>query len=153
MDPFSMNTMLLRLAVTLRRGDISMDKRSGLGDCSSTRGLVLESPGESDRINFSTLDAFNAILTLDRSVVATCYESGGQEVLNIDPSQSDSDAILLPLHIIAFANPDLKTNAKPHEANSNIHNVRLVTSGSDYWPKIGASDPLDINPVGYLCSS
>jgi hypothetical protein len=144
MDPFTMVTMLLRLATTLQHqnGDISMQKSTGVH---TTRAPTMEPQKWDNRISFSTLDAFSAILTLDRGVVAACYEL--EEPLKVEIMvAARGDGLVV--------NPNQNTtiplrNAQGNE-NSSVHNVRYITSGTDYWIKIKASDPLDIDPLGYL---
>ncbi|KAF8330230.1 hypothetical protein F5887DRAFT_1081931 [Amanita rubescens] len=134
MESFTLITMLLRLAVTLRHqnGDISM----------RTGGSSIMEPQKQwdDRINFSTMDAFSAILTLDHGVVAVCYES--EEPLKVE----------IVVGVTTCGSPDLKTNAERDEVNPSGYNVRFITSGTDYWPEIKESDILNVDPLGYLGS-
>ena len=153
MDKFSMITMLLRAAVTLRHRDEDLT----LWAFRPTHSSSHISRSDCDfEINFTTLEAFNALMTPNDGVVAACYRDEEQLVMPhvhnegcIDDPVLDSvkQKYMMPCHIVVMANADKQTNAL--ETNSNPLNLRFITDGVDLWPKIkesqaGNYDPLDL---------
>ncbi|KAF8336794.1 hypothetical protein F5887DRAFT_985724 [Amanita rubescens] len=153
MDKFSMVTMLLQATVTLRHRDEDLTLWAFRPTHSS--GHISGSDPK-----FTTLEAFNALLTPNEGVVAACYLD--EEPLTMphvhkegcidDPVlDSDKQKYMMPCHIVVMANADKETNAL--ETNSNPLNLRFITDGEDLWPKIKESqannyDPLDIIAPG-----
>jgi hypothetical protein len=147
MDKFSMITMLLRAAVTLRHRDEDLTLWAFRPTHPSSHIFGLNP-------KFTTLEAFNAVLMPNDGVVAAYYEERlvMPHVHNegcIDDPVLDSvkQKYMMPCHIVVMANADKQTNAL--ETNSNPLNLRFITDGVDLWPKIkesqaGNYDPLDL---------
>ena len=152
MDTFSMITMLLRAAVTLRHRNDDLTLWAFRPTHSSSYMSCSDSDFEAD---FTTLEAFNGLLTPSDGVVAACYRDEkplvvrDKEECTVDNPVlgSDNQKHMMPCHVVVMANADKQTNAL--EPNSNPLNLRFLTDGEDLWWKIkesqaGNYDPLDL---------
>ena len=150
MDRFSMITMLLRAAVTLRHRNEDLTLWAFRPTHSSSHISKSDS-------KFTTLEAFNAVLTPNGGVVAACYHDeellvvphAHKEGCSVDHPVLDSEnqKYMMPCHIVIMANADNQTNSLGTQ--SNPLNPKFIINGEDLWPKIKESqasnyDPLDL---------
>jgi hypothetical protein len=144
MDKFSMITMLLRAVVTLRHRNEDL----ALWGFHWTHSSSYISEPDS---KFTTLEAFNAVLTLNRGVVAACYRHEEPHVHKegcaVDDPVLDSDnqKYMMPCHVVVMANADKQTNALG--THSNPLNLKFITDGEDLWPKIKESQANNYDPL------
>ena len=154
-----MITLLLRATVTLRHRNEDLTLWAFRPTHSS--GQI---SGQSDadfEMNFTTLEAFSALLTPSDGVVAACYRD--EEPLIVphvskegctvdDPALgSDSKKHIMPCHIVIMANADKQTNSPNADRQTNNPlNLRFITDGEDLWPKIKESQAGDYDPVNLI---
>jgi len=147
MEKFTMITMLLRAAVTLRHQNEDLTWLS-------FRPTRFQSPESSDlEANLTTLEGFNALLTPNVGVVAALYRE--EEALVVPKSvdtvlDSGTQKSMMPCDIVIMANPDKKTNMNADVSSTNPLNLRFITDGEDLWPIIKRSAVNDCDPLGYI---